>query len=162
MRPRAGQPLSHDSTRERGLAPVLIVAAVLALVAAAVAVWIVAVRARHRRAAPPPEPTTAVALLEPRGDIAVTPRAFRWTPVPSAASYKVTIADDDAVWPMFVRTTTESSLPLDAKDAAAISAGRIHMWEVIALDAAGSTVAQGKARFRVRLPGEGAGSEPIY
>lgn len=136
------------------------VAAIVTFVAAvAVVIWVVGVRARHRRASTP-EPTASVTLLEPLGSIAVTPRAFTWKPVSSAASYKVTIADDDAVWPIFVRTMTASSLPLDEKDAAAISAGRIHMWEVVALDAAGNPVARGTARFRVRLPGESAGSEP--
>ena len=151
---------------DRGLAPIRIVAVlavILAIVAAALfAIWVAGARARHRRAAAKLEPPAAVALLAPLGGVGATPRAFTWKPVPTAASYKVTIADDDAVWPIFVRTTTASALPLDEKDAGAIAAGRIHMWEVVALDAAGAPVAVGKARFRVRLPGEDTGSEPLF
>jgi len=148
---------------ERGVAPLLVAAAIAALVLAVVAaIWIVGVRARHRRAAPQPEPAANVVLLAPLGGVATAPRAFTWKPVPAAASYKVTIGDDDALWPIFVRTTNEASLPLDEKDSGAIAAGRIHAWEVVALDSRGNPVARGKARFRVRLPGEEAGSEPLY
>ncbi len=38
----------------------------------------------------------------------------------------------------------------------AIARGRIHSWEVVALDGAGAPLAKGYGRFRVRLPGEHA------
>ena len=157
---------SSSSTRpalrdhERGASPVIVAAIVAAILAALIAgIWL-GVRARQRRAADQPVPAAEVRLLAPLGNVGALPPAFTWTPVPSAASYKVTIGDDDALWPIFVRTTTTASLPLDPKDAAAIAAGRVHAWEVVALDAAGNPVARGRARFRVRLPGESEGDEP--
>jgi hypothetical protein len=164
VRRRADPPDHSDRSRAvRGQSPIFAIAAIVVIATAvAVVIWVVGVRARHRRAAPRPEPAASVELIAPLGGIAETPRAFTWAPVPSAASYKVTIGDNDAVWPLFVRTTTASSLGLDERDAGAISAGRILMWEVLALDAAGNPVARGSARFRVRFPGEDASSEPLF
>lgn len=153
--------LPHDAHVSRRTAPLLAAAAIVAIVVAAgLAVWVVS--ARGRRAPPPPEVTATVPLLAPLGSVASPPRAFTWTPVPGTASYKVTIGDDDALWPIFVRTTRDSALPLDERDASAIVAGRIHAWEVLALDASGVPVARGTGRFRIRLPGEDASTEPLF
>ena len=149
----------------RGVAPAFVAGAVavaVVLLVVAVTLFLLMARSRARRGAQHPEPPAAVALLAPLGGIAVTPRAFTWSPVPAAASYKVTIADEDAVWPIFVRTTSATSLPLDDRDTSAIAPGRVHVWEVLALDASAAPVARGTGRFRVRPPGEDAGSEPLF
>ena len=161
-RPHRLRARSRRGPNETGLAPILIILAIVgAVLALGLALWVFGLRARGRRVVPQ-EPAAEVVLLAPLGGIGETPRTFSWQPVPDAASYKVTIADDDAVWPLFVRNTTEASLIVDEKGAAAITAGRIHAWEVLALDASGASLARGRGRFRVRMPGESPGSEPLF
>jgi hypothetical protein len=97
-----------------------------------------------------------VRLIVPRGEVEVAPREYLWEPVPGATSYSVKIADADAIWPLFVRRIEATALVLDAEQAKAIVTGRIHVWEVEALDAQGALIGSGATRFRVRpeaIPG---------
>ena len=90
-----------------------------------------------------------VDLLEPRGVIDRAPARFEWRPVTNATRYDVRIADDDALWPLFVRSTASAMLLLDPNETRALTPGRIHVWEVDAKDAAGFTIASGSAQFKV-------------
>ena len=110
-----------------------------------------------RRDQPPPEPAAWVTMIEPRGDLDSAPRRFVWNAVAKAVRYKVTITDQDAVWPLFVKQTSESSVLLADREALAIVPGRIHVWEVEALDEVGRPVAKGGVRFRVVPPEPGTG-----
>src|SRR6476659_4657566 len=78
-----------------------------------------------------PEANTApIRIIQPRGDAIDPPKEFKWTAVPGAASYRVRIADEDAVWPLFVKTVTQPRLVLEPREVTAISPGRIHEWAV--------------------------------
>ncbi len=93
-----------------------------------------------------------VETVSPKGDLDAAPSEFRWRSVPEAARYTVRIADADAIWPLFVRSTETAALALDAKELSAFASGRIHVWEVEAFDASGKRVATGGTRFRIRRP----------
>lgn len=137
---------------ERGARP----RARLVLFAVAVALLVtglVTVRLVRRASAPSgPSPERRVAIDSPRGDLATAPDRFAWEPVPGAASYRVRIADADAIWPLFVRSTTGAGLVLEPWEASALAPGRIHEWDVEALDAGGALIASGGTQFRVRVP----------
>ena len=92
-------------------------------------------------------------LRAPRGEVKSAPRSFEWEAVPGASQYRVTISDADALWPLFMRTTTSTSLQLDSRQVSAIAPGRIHVWEVEAQDSRGSPIARGEMQFRVTPPG---------
>lgn len=118
---------------------------------------LLAIVAESGCSSPPPPPTDTepekpVRLVSPRGDVESIPREFRWEAVPGAERYRVTIADNDAMWPLFVKRTAEPVLLLDEKEASAVMVGRVHLWEVEAFDAGGVSVAKGEVTFRVPLP----------
>jgi len=93
-------------------------------------------------------------LIGPRGETDAVPTEFTWAAFPGATEYRVEIEDEDAFWPLVVKTVKTTGLTLTEKERAAITRGRIHHWEVEARDARGGPIATGGARFRVRLPGE--------
>ena len=132
--------------RRRWIVPALALALFLVVGFAAVSLR------RGTRRSPADAPGLAVTIEAPRGDIASAPGAFTWHPVAGATRYTVTISDADAVWPLFVRTTTDSSLALEKRETVALTPGRIHAWEVQALDASGRPIASGEARFRILRP----------
>ena len=98
-------------------------------------------------------------VVQPRGDAVDPPKEFSWLPVRGAGSYRVRIADEDAVWPLFVKTVSEPKLVLDPKEVTAITPGRIHEWAVEALDAKGHVIARGGSRFRY-MPVAGSSPSP--
>jgi hypothetical protein len=107
------------------------------------------------RGTPPPAgpgPAAYVRLAEPRGEVEEVPLQFSWEAIAGADEYKVTISDADAVWPLLVHKTKENSLTLTPKEGSAIVPGRIHVWEVEALDSDGLPIATGGVRFRVAPP----------
>ena len=115
---------------------------------------------RSAPASPPvPAPTASIQLIAPRQDVNAPPSEFSWAPVPGASQYRVRIADEDAVWPMFVKMTTNTKLVLGPKEVTAIAAGRIHEWQVEALDDKGQPIALGGSRFRF-MPPEAASDKP--
>ena len=140
----------------RGRYTTLIVA-VIATVIILLAVFLVLAAARARRTPPAqataaPGPSASVRVIQPRGEAVDPPKEFSWVAVPGATHYQVRIADEDAVWPIFVQTTTEPRLLLDAREVNAITPGRIHEWDVEALDAKGQIIAKGGSRFRFMPP----------
>jgi len=143
--------------RELGAAPVRSVVLVATGMLLVLAALVLASKLLSRRSAPPPpEPKASVTLRRPRGEIGAPPREFAWAAVPGAVRYRVKISDQDALWPLSVRTTETTSLTLDAKEAAsAITLKRIHVWEVEGLDAAGLPIARGEAPFWVTPSGPG-------
>lgn len=132
----------------------------LAVLAAAAAVALVIVVIRFApvgggaRGQEPAQPKAWVTLVEPRGEALTQPTRFDWNPVAGAAQYKVTIADEDAVWPLVVRTVPAPPLMLTPDEATSMTLGRIHVWDVEALGADGAPIATGGTRFRVAAPGE--------
>ena len=130
-----------------------------ALLAIAFLIFATAVLAVYRpwRRSPPasppvPAPTASVRLIAPRQDVNAPPSEFSWEPVPGASQYRVRIADADALWPIFVKMTTNTKLVLGPNEVTAITAGRIHEWEVEALDDKGQPIALGYLRFRFMPP----------
>jgi len=91
-------------------------------------------------------------LVAPRGDLETAPSLFEWRPVEGALRYTVKIEDADAVWPLFVRSSESPSLSLAPQEASALLPGRVHVWEVQALDGEGRVIASGGTRFRIRAP----------
>ena len=136
------------------MSPVATVVLATLLAAIVAAGLIIALRfAAGRQAQIPREPSLYVHMVAPRGEVPEPPVEFRWMPVPGADRYTVRISDADAVWPTFVRKTTGTSAPLTDKEAAALTPGRIHVWEVEAFDARGNLMATGAVQFRVRPAG---------
>ena len=99
---------------------------------------------------------TVIEIVEPRGELATAPFRFEWRPVPRADLYELTISDDDAIWPLFVRRTQSAVHLLDPGERSALRPGRIHLWEVAALAEDGSAIAREQARFRIGPAPEGA------
>ena len=125
--------------------------AVTLSVAACLGAWI-GLRSARDTGPAGAEADAPVEILEPRGMLAAAPRRFAWKPVTGAASYEVSIADDDTVWPLFVRRTEGTELTLEAHEAAALSPRRVFLWEATARAADGRTLARGQARFRIDPP----------
>jgi hypothetical protein len=96
------------------------------------------------RSGPPPP---LIEIEAPRGVVPAVPEAFRWAPVPGAASYRVTVVDADTVWPLILGTATEPRLSMPESRRGAIRPGRIHEWTVDALDADGAVIGSGTVRF---------------
>ena len=131
----------------------------MALVIACLVLLVVFFQTISQRTPPVPEPRLYIVLRQPRGELAKIPGRFVWQAVKGAAKYKVTISDEDAVWPLLVLTSTETSLELSAKEMQAITPGRIHIWEVAALGQDGLPTATGGVRFWVPLPESPAGGD---
>lgn len=144
---------SSDADGARGR--VVRVAVAIVLLAVAVG-WVALRRAERARASAGRGPAQIVALVAPRGNVASAPELFHWKPVPGASRYRVQIADADAVWPLFVRTTTSPALGLEPHELPALTPGRVHEWGVEAFDDAGTLIASGGTQFRVRAPGDAA------
>jgi hypothetical protein len=141
--------------RERGLSTVVEIALIGAGILAVLIIFVVVARVstRARPTAPlEPDPKAYVTLRAPRGEVVAPPREFAWRAVEGAARYRVKISDEDALWPLFVKTLDRGPLVLDDKEVKAITPGRIHIWEVDALDAAGQPIARGTSRFRFTPP----------
>lgn len=90
-----------------------------------------------------------VTLTAPRGELLDPPREFSWLPYPGAVRYRVKISDEDALWPMFLKTTDRPPVVLDPREASSLTPGRIHVWEVEALGKDGAPIATGGVRFRI-------------
>lgn len=109
------------------------------------------------RSGPPPP---LIEIEAPKGEVLAAPEAFRWAPVPGAASYRVTVGDADTVWPLFLGTATEPWLPMPETRRGAVRPGRIHEWTVDALDAGGAVIGSGTVRFWVAAGPAPAGAAP--
>jgi hypothetical protein len=75
----------------------------------------------------------ALVLLEPVGPIADSPRQFRWTRDPGAASYRVELFDQDAKR-IGVAVTADTTLAIETLSRQPINAGQ---WRVVPLGANG-------------------------
>lgn len=75
----------------------------------------------------------ALVLLEPVGPIADSPKQFRWTRHPEAASYRVELFDQDAKR-IGVAVTADTTLAIEALSHQPINAGQ---WRVMPLGANG-------------------------
>ncbi|MFL5455896.1 MAG: IPT/TIG domain-containing protein [Myxococcales bacterium] len=97
-----------------------------------------------------PVRSNAVTLGEPAGDLDARPAALRWKPVPGAASYSVEVMEVDhaKVWNADVASAT---VALPDTVTARLVPGKPLLWQVVALDGAGKTIATSQAqRFRVK------------
>jgi hypothetical protein len=104
--------------------------------------------------------TASIDIVSPSGDVAGPPTELMWVDSPAAARYDVRVLEVDGtvVW----RATSLSprvDLPDDVR--ARIVPGRTLIWDVVALDESGRTVAEsGPQRFRVAVtPPSGNGRE---
>jgi len=123
--------------------------------AAGVVFVVVAVDWNRGGPGPLPRPDTAavvrsgqVALVAPAGDLETPPESLRWTPVDSAARYRVTVSEVDrtVVW-SGEATGVVVSAPAVVRTA---RAGKTMYWEVEALDDAGNVIASSpRQEFRV-------------
>ena len=110
---RSRAPRDRPGTGELPIgALALIAASVLIVITVAAAFLLSRSRRPHTL---PPEPTASVTLRAPRGEVKSAPQSFEWEAVPGASQYRVTISDADALWPLFMRTTTSTSLQLDSR-----------------------------------------------
>ncbi len=109
------------------------------------------------RSGPPPP---LIEIEAPKGEVPAVPEAFRWAPVPGAASYRVTVGDADTVWPLFLGTAAEPRLAMPESRRGAIRPGRIHEWTVDALDAGGAVIGSGTVRFWVAAGAAAAAAAP--
>lgn len=150
--PELREPGGGTIPRQRGAASLralLLVATGVVLVAALALGYRVLTRRSHPSV---PEPRAYVTLTSPRGDLIEPPREFTWVPIPGALRYRVKIADEDALWPMFLKTTNRPPVVLDDRESSALTPGRVHVWEVEALGKDGNPIAKGAVQFRVVPP----------
>jgi hypothetical protein len=123
--------------------------ALAGVVGVALVAWFL-LHSRPKGTTAPPAPAKFLKLVAPRGELDAPPARFEWQAVEGATRYTVKIEDADAVWPLFVRSTTSPPLFLDPQEASALLPGRVHAWEVQAFDEKGNVVASGGTRFLVR------------
>ncbi len=160
--PGAGQ----DQPRWRRLLAFRPVAGALAIAAA---MLLVVLNVPWREAGPPAlSPDVAggpavfrsdsVAVVGPVGDLDEPPAELRWEAAPGAVSYSVQMMEVDRteVWNAQSR---QASVSLPAAVRARMVPGKPLLWQVVAKDGAGKTVAASEVqRFRVRVrqphPGE--------
>lgn len=109
-------------------------------------------RSRHPQGEAASAPAAFITLVAPRGELDAPPSRFQWNAVVGASRYTVRIEDADALWPLFVRSTTAPTLTLAPEEIAALRPDRVHEWEVTAYDPADTALASGGTRFRIRPP----------
>jgi hypothetical protein len=106
----------------------------------------------------PPSPAASAVLrsagvttLSPAGDLDAAPKELRWEPRTDAASYSVKVMEVDGI-ALWSAETREPVVALPAPLRAKIVPGKPLLWEVVAKDAGGRTVAwSGEQRFRIRM-----------
>jgi hypothetical protein len=106
----------------------------------------------------PPSPAASTVLrsagittLSPAGELDATPKELRWEPLPYAAWYSVQVMEVDRAG-LWSAETREATIALPPALRAKIVPGKPILWEVVAKDAAGRTVAwSGDQRFRIRM-----------
>ena len=102
-------------------------------------------------AAPAVLRSAGITTLSPAGDLAAPPDELRWAPLTDAASYSVRVMEVDFA-ELWNAETRDASIALSPALRMQIVPGKPLLWEVVAKDAAGRTVAwSGKQRFRVRM-----------
>src|SRR5258708_27273980 len=145
--------------RERLLALRTVTAGVLV----ATAILLVALNFVRGNAGAPPlshdiggaQPTfrsDALGVVGPAGDLTAVPTELRWETAPGAASYSVRVMEVDRteVWNTESR---QASVALPASVRARIVPGKPLLWQVVAKDESGKTVATSEIqRFRLRMP----------
>jgi hypothetical protein len=90
-----------------------------------------------------------IAVIAPLGDLDGAPLALQWQPVAGAASYEVRVTEVDRT-PVFVGQTITASSALPS---GLVVPGKPLLWQVVAKDAAGHTLAQSAPqRFRLKQP----------
>jgi hypothetical protein len=93
----------------------------------------------------------ALAVVGPTGDLEAVPTELRWEAAPGAASYSVQVMEVDRteVWSTESR---QASVALPASVRARIVPGKPLLWQVVAKDESGKTVAASEVqRFRLRM-----------
>jgi hypothetical protein len=93
-------------------------------------------------------------LYEPKGLFDQPPAVFRWEPVTGASHYRLTLSDQDTIWPLVKREVEATSLELTESERRAYAAPRKYQWEVEALVGDEPTrLAHGTAYFAIVPPG---------
>jgi hypothetical protein len=95
--------------------------------------------------------SSSVRILEPSGDVAESPKEFRWEPAPGAARYEIVIGEVDGSELVRVPATgTTAAAPAEVASAPPL---KTLTWKVIALGADGKPVGESPVtRFRVIAP----------
>lgn len=89
-------------------------------------------------------------VLSPAGDLAQAPTELRWQPWPRAASYSVRVMEVDRT-ELWAAETAQTEIALPREVQARIVPRKPLIWEVVARDAAGGTLASsGTHRFQLR------------
>ena len=90
-------------------------------------------------------------VIAPTGEIAQAPNELRWSAVPNASRYLITILEVDAtvVWS---GTTTQSSVALPPAVAAQFAPGKTLLWEVRAFRGSEELAASETQNVRVSVP----------
>jgi hypothetical protein len=94
--------------------------------------------------------SAAITTLSPVGDLDGAPVELRWEPQAGAALYSVKVMEVDHVV-LWSAETGDASVALPRALRSQIVPGKPFLWEVVAKDATGATVAwSGKQRFRMK------------
>jgi len=129
--------------------------------AIAAAALLVVLNIPGRDAAPPELPadatagpsgfrSDAIAVKGPAGDVDAVPKELRWEPAPGAASYSVQVMEVDRT-PVWSGESRDPKIALPAVVRVRVVPGKPFLWQVLAKDAGGQTVAASEIqRFRLR------------
>lgn len=92
-----------------------------------------------------------VILEDPAGDVALAPKQLRWHPAAGAHSYSVEVMEVDHT-PVWSGESRESRLALPPSVRARMVPGKPFLWQVVAKDQAGNSIATSQMqKFRVRI-----------
>jgi hypothetical protein len=92
-----------------------------------------------------------VITLSPKGDLGQGPTELSWQPVPGAANYSVKLMEVDRS-ELWEASSGQTSVSLPATVRERIVPGKTLIWQVVALDATGKTLAASQVeRFRIAV-----------
>ncbi|PYT09728.1 MAG: hypothetical protein DMF49_01305 [Acidobacteria bacterium] len=91
-----------------------------------------------------------VSLIEPKGIHPGPPALFRWEAVSGATLYRLTLSDQDTVWPLALRESRTTAYTFSEEERRAFSAPRRYSWQIEAFrEAAKGPIARGEAFFAI-------------
>ena len=88
--------------------------------------------------------------LSPLGEVQGVPQEFRWTPVPGASTYSLSVMEVDRT-PVFSEKVPGTSLPIPSHVGKLFQTGKVLQWNVIAYDNSGRELAStALQRFQIK------------
>ena len=98
----------------------------------------------------------AVTLVAPGGVFRNPPSLFVWKPVPGASSYRLTITDQDMIWPLARREVDATQVFFPSSERRAWGQYRRYAWTVEAFGSGpGNVIAEGSGTFAIGDPDTG-------